>query len=60
MATIRGELFAPVDLRPVAERAVLLPAMHRPLIEAICEGDPDRAVELRSKMLDEADRPFRE
>ena len=60
MATIRGDLFAPVDLRPVAERAVLIPAMHRPLIEAICEGEPDRAVELRSRMLDEADRPFRE
>jgi hypothetical protein len=34
--------------------------MHRPLIEAICEGDLDRAVELRSIMLDEADKPFRE
>jgi GntR family transcriptional repressor for pyruvate dehydrogenase complex len=59
MATIRGQLFAPVDTRSIADRANDIVAAHVPLVRAVCAGDAEQAVAEMTGLLDMAEAPFR-
>jgi GntR family transcriptional regulator, transcriptional repressor for pyruvate dehydrogenase complex len=59
MATIRGQLFAPVDTRPVEARVDDVVSVHVPLVAAVCAGDLHQAVEEASRLIDLAEEPFR-
>ena len=60
MATIRGQLFAPVDIRPIAIRVDDVVSVHVPLIAAVCAGDQRKAVEEMTLLIDKAEVPFRQ
>jgi GntR family transcriptional repressor for pyruvate dehydrogenase complex len=60
MATIRGQLFAPVDTRPTSERVDEIVDVHMPLVAAVIAGDAHRAVEEMTILVDMAEVPFRE
>jgi len=59
MATIRGQLFAPVDTRPVTDRVDDVVQVHIPLVAAVCAGDQKKAVEEMTALVDRAEVPFR-
>lgn len=58
-ATIRGELFAPVDTRPIPQRVDEIVDVHVPIVAAVCAGDSHRAVTEMTILLDMAEAPFR-
>ena len=58
-ATIRGELFAPVDTRPIPQRVDEIVAAHVRLVAAVCAGDARQAVVEMTILLDIAEAPFR-
>jgi GntR family transcriptional regulator, transcriptional repressor for pyruvate dehydrogenase complex len=60
MATIRGQLFAPVDTRPVGVRVEDVVNVHVPLVAAVCAGDQKKAVEEMTALVDRAEVPFRQ
>ncbi len=60
MATIRGQLFAPVDLRPMPARVDDVVDAHVPVVAAVCAGDAHQAVAEMTILLDRTDAPFRE
>ena len=59
MASIRGQLFAPVDTRPVPQKVDEVVAVHVPVIAAICAGDSHKAVEEMTMLVERAEAPFR-
>ena len=59
MATIRGQLFAPVDTRPIPARVDEIVDVHVPVVAAVCAGDAHRAVAEMTTLLDMAEAPFR-
>jgi GntR family transcriptional repressor for pyruvate dehydrogenase complex len=60
MATIRGQLFAPVDTRPIDARVEDVVEVHVPLVRAVCAGDQKTAVNEMTLLLDKAEAPFRQ
>jgi GntR family transcriptional regulator, transcriptional repressor for pyruvate dehydrogenase complex len=60
MATIRGQLFAPVDTRPVPDKVDEIVEVHLPVVAAVCAGDARRALEEMTILVDMAEVPFRE
>lgn len=58
-ATIRGQLFAPVDNRPIPQRVDEIVNAHVPMVAAVCAGDSHQAVAEMSTLLDMAEAPFR-
>ena len=60
MATIRGQLFAPVDTRPIEVRVEDVVKVHLPLVAAVCAGDQAKAVEEMTLLVDKAEVPFRQ
>ena len=60
MATIRGELFAPVDTRPTVQRVDDVVEVHVPVVAAVCAGDSRQAVAEMTLLVDRAEAPFRE
>jgi len=60
MATIRGQLFAPVDIRPIDLRVNDVVGVHLPLVAAVCAGDQKKAVEEMTSLVDRAEVPFRQ
>jgi len=60
MATIRGQLFAPVDTRPVEIRVDDVVSVHVPLVAAVVAGDQKKAVEEMTSLVDRAEGPFRQ
>ncbi len=60
MATIRGQLFAPVDTRPIEARVEDVVMVHVPLIMAVCAGDQAKAVEEMTLLVEKAEGPFRQ
>jgi GntR family transcriptional repressor for pyruvate dehydrogenase complex len=60
MATIRGQLFAPVDTRPVPDRVDEVVEVHLPVVAAVCAGDAHQAVLEMTVLVDKAEVPFRE
>jgi GntR family transcriptional regulator, transcriptional repressor for pyruvate dehydrogenase complex len=59
MASIRGQLFAPVDIRPIPQRVDDVVAAHVPLVAAVCAGDSRKAVEEMTMLVEKAETPFR-
>jgi GntR family transcriptional regulator, transcriptional repressor for pyruvate dehydrogenase complex len=59
MATIRGQLFAPVDIRPMEIRVDAVVEAHLPVVAAVCAGDAHRAVAEMAILLDNTEAPFR-
>ena len=59
-ATIRGQLFAPVDTRTIPERVDDVVAAHVPLVAAVCAGDVGKAVEQMTLLVEKAEVPFRQ
>lgn len=59
MATIRGQLFAPVDTRPIDLRVDDVVSVHVPLVAAVCAGDQKKAVQEMTSLVDRAEVPFR-
>ena len=60
MASIRGQLFAPVDTRPMPQRVEDVVAAHAPTIAAVCAGDPQRAAEEMTRLVERSEVPFRQ
>jgi len=60
MATIRGQLFAPVDARPIPQRVDEIVDVHVPVVAAVCAGDSHQAVAAMTILMDMAEAPFRE
>jgi GntR family transcriptional regulator, transcriptional repressor for pyruvate dehydrogenase complex len=60
MATIRGQLFAPVDTRSIPERVDDVVSVHLPLVAAVVAGDQKKAVEEMTLLIDRAEVPFRQ
>jgi GntR family transcriptional repressor for pyruvate dehydrogenase complex len=60
MATIRGQLFAPVDTRPIEMRVEDVVKVHLPLIHAVCAGDQAKAIEEMTLLVEKAEAPFRQ
>ncbi len=58
MATIRGQLFAPVDTRPFDQRTADVVAVHLPLIKAVCAGDQAEAAKVMTDLVEKAEAPF--
>jgi GntR family transcriptional repressor for pyruvate dehydrogenase complex len=58
-ATIRGQLFAPVDTRPFPQRVDEIVDVHVPVVAAVCAGDSHQAVAEMTILLDMAEAPFR-
>jgi GntR family transcriptional regulator, transcriptional repressor for pyruvate dehydrogenase complex len=59
MASIRGQLFAPVDTRPVPQRVGDVVAAHAPVIAAVCAGDSCKAAEEMTLLVERSEVPFR-
>lgn len=59
-ATIRGQLFAPVDNRPIPQRVDEIVGVHVPVVASVCAGDSRQAVAEMTILVDMAEVPFRE
>ena len=59
MASIRGQLFAPVDIRPLPQRVDDVVAAHAPVIAAVCAGGPCETVKEMTLLVERAEVPFR-
>jgi GntR family transcriptional repressor for pyruvate dehydrogenase complex len=60
MATIRGQLFAPVDTRPIPDRVDDVVQAHMPLVSAVVAGDARKAAEEMTLLVEKAEVPFRQ
>jgi GntR family transcriptional repressor for pyruvate dehydrogenase complex len=60
MQTIRGELFVPVDWVMTEHRITEIEDVHKLILDAVHDGDPDRARTEMEAHLQFSEKPFKE